>query len=762
MADLAPGGPGIAPTWTSSAKDLVTTACEGSSRLWATLGYGIVNEVFWPSTGDPQIRDLGFIIGLDDGSWVEVKRAHAYTIGTPRPYIPLPEIVHEGQGYRLVLEVLPDPQRDVLLIRYRLTAKGRLYVLLAPHLGSNGWDNTAWVEDELFAVADHYTLCLAAEHGFSRGSAGFVGTSDGWQDFDQNGRMTWTFDRAETGNVALMGELANAEGVLALGFAEHVEGASLLARSSIAQGYDDVREAFVRGWRQWGEGLEVGNASPKVAREAQLSATVIKIHDDRNYPGSVVASLSVPWGNASNDPGGYHLVWTRDAVEAGLAYLAVGRQQDARRMLAYLIATQLPDGRWAQNHFPDGRPYWTGIQLDEIGFPVIYAAKLLELGVMGRTPAVEAMVRAAATFLARSGPSSPQDRWEENAGLNPFTLAVEVAALVAAVEFVDADEDAYLLSLADYWNERIEDWTFVSGGPLADGGEGYYVRLAPTAEGPLVGRVDIRNRVGLSLEPAALVGLEFMYLARLGLRRADDPKLKATLAVVERVLRVDTPAGPAYHRYNEDGYGEHEDGGPFDGTGIGRAWPLLTGERGHFELLLGGDPMPYLEAMTAMTGPGGLLPEQVWDTAPIPGRFLVPGKPTGSAMPLVWAHAELLKLLTAAKRGEPLELLDAVRSRYNFQRPQADTWHWRVSAPFKAMPTGRDLLVEHDHPFILHRGFDGWQEAQDVPSTPLPFGLHGVRLERGGLAGRHSVQLALRHAVTGERIGEDAEIALGG
>ncbi len=278
-------------------------------------------------------------------------------------------------------------------------------------------------------------------------------------------------------------------------------------------------------------------------------------------------------------------------------------------------------------------------------------------------------MRAAATFLARSGPSSPQDRWEENAGLNPFTLAVEVAALVAAVEFVDADEDAYLLSLADYWNERIEDWTFVSGGPLADGGEGYYVRLAPTAEGPLVGRVDIRNRVGLSLEPAALVGLEFMYLARLGLRRADDPKLKATLAVVERVLRVDTPAGPAYHRYNEDGYGEHEDGGPFDGTGIGRAWPLLTGERGHFELLLGGDPMPYLEAMTAMTGPGGLLPEQVWDTAPIPGRFLVPGKPTGSAMPLVWAHAELLKLLTAAKRGEPLELLDAVRSRYNFQRP---------------------------------------------------------------------------------------------
>jgi glucoamylase len=365
------------------------------------------------------------------------------------------------------------------------------------------------------------------------------------------------------------------------------------------------------------------------------------------------------------------------------------------------------------------------------------------------------------TFLARNGPSSPQDRWEENAGVSPFTLAVEVAALVAAVEFVDPDEDAYLLSLADYWNERIEDWTFVTDGPLAKGEAGYYVRLAPTTEGAHVGRIDVRNRVGVSLEPGAMVGLEFMYLARLGLRRAKDEKLEATLAVVERELRVDTPMGPAYHRYNEDGYGEHADGSPFDGTGIGRAWPLLTGERGHFELLRGGDPLPYLDAMTAMTGPGGLLPEQVWDTAPIPARFLAPGKPAGSAMPLVWAHAELVKLLAAAKRGEPLEMLEAVRSRYNSQRPEADTWHWRVAALFRAMPAGRDLLVEHDQRFILHRGVDGWQGASDLPSAPLPFGLQGVRLERSELAGHHSVQLALRDAASGQRIGEDCDIELG-
>src|SRR3546814_7278833 len=69
---------------------------------------------------------------------------------------------------------------------------------------------------------------------------------------------------------------------------------------------------------------------------------------------SDLASLSVPWGNTSDSSGGYHLVWTRDAVEAGLALLAVGRTDDARRMLGYVIATQQPDGGWSQNSFPDG------------------------------------------------------------------------------------------------------------------------------------------------------------------------------------------------------------------------------------------------------------------------------------------------------------------------------------------------------------------------------------------------------------------------
>jgi len=218
-AGTAFGKPGIAPTWSSSAKDRVITAL-GPSRIWATIGHGILNEVYWPATGQPQTRDLGFIVA-SDGYWVEVKRQNNYILRTPASYIPLPEVVHTGDRYRLGLEFLPDPQRDVLLIHARLDGGDlRLYPLPAPHLGMSGWNNSAWVDDGLYAASDGRALCLLGDPPIGRASAGYVGHSDGWQDFAQNQRMSWTFDHADDGNVALMAESDAAEVVLALAIAE--------------------------------------------------------------------------------------------------------------------------------------------------------------------------------------------------------------------------------------------------------------------------------------------------------------------------------------------------------------------------------------------------------------------------------------------------------------------------------------------------------------------------------------------------------------
>lgn len=760
----APGWPGIPPTWASSDKDLVGTAL-GPGRVWFTLGHGILDEAYWPSCSTPQIRDLGFIVAGED-FWVEVKREGNYELATPAPDVPLPTIVHRHDRYRLELEVLADPLRDVVLVRYRLEGEGlRLYALLAPHLDGTGHGNNAQVLPQgLAASKPGAALLLAAAGGFSRASAGYVGASDGWQDFAQHGAMRWQYDAADNGNVALMGELAANEGVLALGFAEHVEGARTLALSSLAFGFAAAREAFVAGWRRWADHVECAGIAPAQEQAVRRAAMVLKAHNDRAFPGAMVASLSVPWGNTRDDPGGYHLVWPRDAVESGFAMLACGHHREARALLAYLIATQQGDGHWLQNFYADGRAYWGGVQLDEAALPVLLAARLDEFGELGAMrPQATAMVRRALGFVARTGPFSAQDRWEENPGINPFTLAVAIAALVAGAAhgFLEPADAAHALSLADDWNARVESWTYAQDTELdhRHGTQGHYVRIAPPGQTAQDGEVALRNRGRESLPAQNLLGLEYLYLVRLGLRAADDPRIRDTTKLIDAELRADLPGGPSYHRYNEDGYGEYADGRAFDGGGVGRAWPLLGGERGHYALLAGEDPQPYLEAMLASASVGGMLPEQVWDAAPVPERHLQAGRPTGSAMPLVWAHAELIKLATAIRRGRPVEYLRAVAARY--AQPRApDVIHWREQAPCREAPGDGVLLVEADAPFVLHLGVDGWNAVDEHASAPTGFGLHGVRLELAALGAQHTLEFTRRYLDARGWEGRDWSVAL--
>lgn len=728
-ADDAPGCPGIEPTWASSAKDLVVSAL-GPSRIWATIGRGVLNEVYWPTTGRPQIRDLGFIVASED-AWYELKRLDQYEIETPTPFAPFPVIRHWGRGFELTLEVVCDDLRDCLLIRYRLNGAGfRAYPLLAPRLGAQGRLNSAWFDRELYSQFEDSALCVAASGGFSKGSAGYVGASDGWQDFHANGRMSWTHARAAEGNVALMGELAQSEGVLALAFAADVVGARTLALSALSDGFDAIRERSLQGWRKWAREMPCEASDDAILQHAHLSAAVLKMHEDRTYPGAVVASLSIPWGNSRDDLGGYHLVWPRDCVETGFAMLAIGQYEEARRMLAYLAATQRREGHWPQNFYPEGTAFWKGVQLDEAGFPILLAGKLSELHQMNGLLGASEMVRRAAGYLVRQGPVTPQDRWEESEGLSPLTLAVQIAALAAAPQFLDdPDERAFAVSFADYLNERLEDWTYVEQSELARRYDvaGHYVRINPPSV--LLGRTEpilIANTRGKTYPPEEIVSLEFLGLAHLGLRPADDPKLASTWKIVDAELGADTPKGRAYYRYSHDGYGEHADGSPFNEEGQGRLWPLLTGEAGHYVLLRGEDPTPHLDAMRRLTGRCGLMPEQVWDRAAPAGATA--GEPTGSAMPLLWAHSEFLKLVYARKQGLPIEQLDAVRERYLGKTPQADCWHWRPDAPFAAVPGGRKARIELPFRFRLRFGFDGWQHTAELESEPLGFGLHGVLL----------------------------------
>jgi glucoamylase len=392
----APGRPGILPTWTSSAKDLVGTAL-GQSRLWFTLGYGIVNEVYYPRVDLPQVRDLGFIVGDGEGFWREVKRVNDYTLRTPEPGVPAAEIVHRHDRYELTLRIVAYPERDVLMIDVALDGDLTLlpYALLAPHLGGSGRDNTARV------ITERGHTVLAAQQGplglafcaadpeqndaWMRASAGYVGFSDGWQDFNRNGGMTWRYPSAGPGNVALMGQLPR-PCTVALAFGGSEASAATLGISALIQDFREVWDAYAGGWRAWLPPAETDAAVvPEEFRAAfRTSAMVLKTHQDKTYNGAMVASLSIPWGNSSDDIGGYHLVWPRDLAESALALLTLGLYdrradahagapraiEDARDILRYLVATQLADGRWPQNQWLGGTPHWTGVQLDEVAWPV--------------------------------------------------------------------------------------------------------------------------------------------------------------------------------------------------------------------------------------------------------------------------------------------------------------------------------------------------------------------------------------------------------
>src|SRR5438105_791290 len=594
----APGWPGIPPRWTSSAKTGVGTALGASSRVWFTLSHGILNEVYYPRLDHACLRDLGLIVTDGRAFFSEEKRDTDSVVATLASGVPAYRLINTCRygRYRVEKQILADPRRDVVLQQIQFAALEapltdyHVYVLLAPHLANRGWGNTAWVGDYkgvpmLFAERDGTALAVACAPDWTRGSAGFVGCSDGWQELNQHKQLVSMYDRAENGNVALTGEVNLAAGdgafVVALAFGRSASEAGHRARASLIDGFDRASTTYVSEWMAWQHRLDHVKAADRDADVlTRTSAAVLRCHEEKRMPGALTASLSIPWGadKSDDDLGGYHLVWPRDLVEAAGGLLATGADADARRVLDYLRVTQEADGSWPQNMWVDGKPYWHGIQLDETAFP-IWLVDLLRRDEhidLEQSRTFWPMVRRAAGFIVRHGPSTEQDRWEEDAGMSPFTVAVEIAALLVAADLADdCGEPAvgqYLRETADAWNDGIDPAMYVQGTDLARhvGVDGYYVRIAPLetadAASPSVGFVPIKNRPWPEAGAPAceLISPDALALVRFGLRAPDDPRIANTVRVIDSVLKVTTAFGPLWRRYNGDGYGEHDDGTGFD------------------------------------------------------------------------------------------------------------------------------------------------------------------------------------------------------
>ncbi len=487
-------------------------------------------------------------------------------------------------------------------------------------------------------------------------------------------------------------------------------------------------------------------SEPSPGDLSRISLAVLRTHELKLAPGGFIASLSIPWGfsKGDNDLGGYHLVWPRDMVETAGGLLAAGAHEDVGRVFSYLQTTQQPDGHWSQNMWLDGSPYWDGIQMDETALPILlvdmaYREKVLdEASVSQFWP----MVRNAVGYLARNGPVSPQDRWEEDPGYSPFTVGAEIAALLTAADLADLNHEAgiatYLREIADVWNTSIERWMYVSGTDWSRkfNVEGFYIRIEPietAADVPRFQRtVHINNVLAAedTLIASHLVSPDALALVRFGSRAADDPRIQNTVNVIDALLKLETPFGTVWHRYNDDGYGEHKDGAPFDGTGMGRGWPLLTGERAHYELAAGRieAAKQLLSAMKSFANEGGLVSEQVWDAPDIPERELFLGRPSGSAMPLVWAHAEYLKLRRSLRDGRIFDLPPQAAQRYVTEKTVSPRLVWRFNHKIRSLPSGKILRVETLARAVIHWSADEWNTVQDTPTHDVGLGIHSADL----------------------------------
>jgi glucoamylase len=742
----------------------VGTAYSTSSRVWFTLSHGILNEIYFPTIDHPQTRDMQFLITDGESFFHEERRdldhetecieadALGYRVTTS----------DRDHRYRLVKEMISDPHQSCVHINSRLEGdpeflkKLRIYALLAPHMEGGGYGNSAY----RFKTAGHNVLiarkagkflAMGANVGFSKTSCGYVGHSDGWQDLHKDFQLDWEFDKAEDGNVAVIGEVdlsQSREFTVGIAFGDSLHGAVTVLEQSLAIPFAEHRKIFVDQWHRACSGMKkLDGVSSDQGNLYRTSRHLLLAHEDKTFAGALIASASIPWGDAKGDEdiGGYHLVWTRDMVNSALALLACDDRATPLRALVYLACVQQSDGGFAQNFWIDGTPYWQGVQLDEVAFPILLAWHLWKKEAL-RDFDPYPMVSSAAAYLVKHGPVTQQERWEEGSGYSPSTLAVCIAALVCAADFSKAKgkqgDAAFLHDYADFLESHVESWTVTGEGSLVPGIKRHYIRLHPAEigdaspnEDPNQGFLAIHNLPAgqPSQFPAKdIVDGGFLELVRYGIREPGDPLMEDSLRVLDAVLKVDTPFGPCWRRYNHDGYGSLPDGGPFAGSGQGRAWPLLTGERAHYEFAAGRDIRKLIRTMEQFAFGGRLLPEQVWDSPDLKSAGMYLGKPAGSAMPLMWAHAEYVKLLRSVLDGHVFDLIPVVAERYLKKRGRKNLELWMPSRHVKEVNVKQILRIQAPEPFRLHWTNDSWASASDIPSTSTGVGIEFADIAIGG------------------------------
>jgi glucoamylase len=673
-ATAAPGSPGSNATWNESNLQGFADSLGSASKVWYTLGNGELENAFYPQTDTPGTFGLQYLVtdGFSFTAAETTGTSHAISLVDPTSLVWQQVNTATNGKFKITKTYLADPSRSVILVQttFANLSSGplQLYADYLPQLNNDGMGNTGGTDaasGDLTAANGTVASALAASTGFTQTTSGYTGSSsDGSAQLTASHALTSTFSSASTaGHIVQVAQIPVAASgsttfTLALGFDSTQSAAVTDASASLAAGFASLQTSFESGWHSWIGGLSAPPASvtgsSQLKEQYYVSLMELKADEDKTFTGAFVASPTDPWGSSvsANTGGGhgYHVVWTRDEYEMASALLAAGDPTDANAALQYIFNfEEEPSGAVKQNSFLNGTAVFGSLQMDEVADPIILAYQL-----NSTSAATWSHVESLANYLVANGPSTPEERWEEIGGYSPATMAAEIAGLLCAAVIAQDNGAAGLAATyqatAQSWASQTDRLTYTTNGPYGAGS--YFLRITPDGNPNAGTSIGIANSGG-SHDDATVVDAGFLELVRLGVRAATAADITTSLPVVDSQLEVTTPEGPIWHRYNFDGYGETAAGGDFTGAGTGNPWPVLSGERGEYDIAAGNltGAQSLLATMASAANPGFQIPEQVWGGTTGTGGFTF-GQPDNSATPLMWALAQYARLAIDISAGK--------------------------------------------------------------------------------------------------------------
>ncbi len=764
LAGAAPDGPGALSHFDLARKDCLGTARNTTSKVWFTIANGVLSDVYYPTIDNTNVETLQYIVS-DGSTFTDLQtRDTTYTVqllDTHSQALDCQVTTTAKSGkYRIITDYLTDPNQNTLVMNVHfipligVLSTYQLYVRYDPSINGNGGGgsgngggDTGTIDTSSGHAVPIAFDTVATNNPFNRNYAvpvysaldastpfttqvsnGFAGQpSDGLVQLDTSHTLTALYTQATNGNLVQTAQANISHGgmfTLALGFGTSQAFAVSASEASLATQFSQIQKSYESGWDAYDSGLiappthfkgATDNQWHQLVAEYYLSANVVKASEDKTFPGAIVASLASPWGQAisAGDPnnpffGSYREVFARDLYEAWTGLMLDGDLATARAVVNFLFNDQQQaDGSMPRNSLLNGMtaPDSFGTQLDEASYPIIMA---FQLGMTNAT-LYQNHIKPAANFVIGHGPAFGVERWEEQNGYSPSTIAAEIAGLVAAADIAKVNGDTQSaqlwLGVADDWQRSVEGWTVTTTGPLAS--HPYFIRLSKTGDPNAAISYNVGNG-GPTLDQRSVIDAGFLELVRLGLKPFNDTAVTESLPVVDATIETNTASGSGWHRYNGDGYGDGaSDGHPWapTGQGTGHVWPLLTEERGEYDVSSGqaSTALTLLATMQNFASGVGLIPEQDWELpnlAPSPygtdptvaSIGFQNGQPAGSAAPLTWSAGVYVRLLRDLTTNKLLEQPTDTYNRY-VAHQQGQTSLTVTSPPNPSSVSGSPVTV---------------------------------------------------------------------